>query len=106
MSYPVDVNDLQYDLKSWTEKQFPSRNMRSILNHLRKEIAELEEAPDDIMEFADCFMLLFDAASYQGLHMSDIWRAMGEKLEINKARKWGKPNSEGFVEHIKQSEPL
>ena len=104
MSYPVDMNDLQYDLKTWTEKQFPQRTLQSILAHLRKEISELEESPDDIMEFADCFMLLCDAASYQNIAMSDIWRAMGEKLQINKNRKWGKPNSEGFVEHIRSSD--
>ena len=101
MSYAVDMNDLQYDLKSWTEKQFPTRSLESITNHLKKEIQELLDDPDDIMEFADCFMLLLDAASYQGHKMSDIWRAMGKKLEINKNRQWGEPNEEGFVEHIK-----
>lgn len=100
MGYPIDMNDLQHDLKKWTEKQFPSRNMESITNHLKSEIGELLENPTDIIEFADCFMLLVDAASYQGIHMSDIWRAMGEKLEINKKRKWGEPNEQGFVEHI------
>ena len=100
MGYPIDMNDLQNDLKAWTEKQFPTRNMGSITNHLMSEIGELLENPNDIMEFADCFMLLVDAASYQGIHMSDIWRAMGEKLEINKKRKWGEPNKQGFVEHI------
>ena len=87
MSYPIDMNDLQYDLKTWTEKQFPQRTLQSILRHLEKEIQELEAEPNDIMEFADCFMLLLDAASYQDISISDIWRAMGEKLEINKARK-------------------
>lgn len=103
MSYPVDVNDIQHDLKIWTEKTFPQRTMGSILAHLRSEIAEIEENPDDIMEFADAFMLLFDAVSYQGFHMSEVYRAMDRKLEINKARKWGRPNAEGFVEHIKES---
>lgn len=102
MSYPFDINDLQCDLKQWTEKQFPQRTMASILAHLRKETHELEAAPKDIMEFADCMMLLLDAASYQGIHASDILRACGEKLVINKARKWGAPNAQGFVEHIRQ----
>lgn len=102
MSYPIDMNDLQYDLRKWTGKQFPERTMHSILSHLKSEIEELEAAPKDIMEFADCFMLLLDAASFQDIYMSDIWRAIGEKLEINKKRDWGNPNADGFVEHIKE----
>ena len=104
MSYPIDMNDLQYDIKAWTERQFPERTLHSILRHLESEIKEIENKPDDIMEFADAFMLLLDAASFQGIHMGDIWRAMGEKLEINKKRKWGKPNSQGFVEHLPTEE--
>jgi len=104
MSYPTDMNDLQYDLRKWTEKQFTTRDMNSILRHLEKEILELEAEPKDIMEFADCFMLLLDAASFQDIYMSDIWRAIGEKLEINKKRKWGKPNADGFVEHVKHTD--
>lgn len=100
MSYPTDINDLQYDLKTWTEKQFPQRNTASIMAHLRKETAEVEAEPLDIMEYADCMMLLLDAASYNGLHASDILRACGENLVINKSRKWGKANDQGFVEHV------
>lgn len=100
MSYPIDMNDLQYDLRQWTEKQFPTRSMRSILAHLREEIQELEDQPKDIKEFADCFMLLLDAASFQEIYISDIWRAAGEKLIENKDRTWGEPNEEGFCEHI------
>jgi hypothetical protein len=102
VSYPIDINDLQHDLKTWTEKQFPQRTTNSILAHLRKETTELEEDSQDIMEYADCMMLLLDAASYNGIHASDILRACYDKLEINKARKWGNVNSDGFVEHIKE----
>ena len=105
MSYSIDMNDRQYELAQWTSKQFPKRSMHSIISHLRTELTELEESPTDIMEFADCFMLLLDAASFQKLAISDIWTAIGRKLEINKARVWGKPNEDGFVEHVRPLPP-
>lgn len=105
MSFPDLYEDvLQANLREWTEKQFPTRNLHSILAHLHKEIAELEQKPDDMYEFADCFMLLFDAASFQNKRMSDIFIAIEQKLEINKKRKWGEPNSEGFTEHIREKD--
>jgi len=101
MSYLIDINDLQFDLKSWTEKQFPQRTTSSILAHLRKETEEVEGDPKDIMEYADCMMLLLDAASYNGVRASDILTACYTKLSINKKRNWGSPNDQGFVEHVK-----
>lgn len=53
------------------------------------------------MEYADCYMLLMDAARTQGIYLSDIHTAAGEKLEINKKRKWGEPNADGSVEHVR-----
>jgi hypothetical protein len=103
MTYPTDINDLQYELKTWTEKQFPQRTTHSIAAHLRKETLELEAAPNDIMEYADCMMLLLDAASFNGIHASDILNACYEKLAINKKRTWGEVNDEGFVEHVRFS---
>lgn len=101
MGYSSDINDLQHDLKCWTEKQFPQRNTNGICAHLRKETAEVEKSPKDVIEYADCMMLLLDAASYNGIHASDILSACYKKLDINKSRKWGKPNAQGFTEHVK-----
>ena len=61
-----DIMALQSSLCEWTEAQFPSRNMHSILAHSRnmysilanliKETIQLEDEPKDIKEFADCLM--------------------------------------------------
>ena len=101
MSYPTDIDDLQHALKQWTEKQFPTRNTGSIMAHLKSEADEVEENATDVFEYADCMMLILDAASYNNIHASDILRACEEKLEINKNRTWGEPNSDGFCEHKK-----
>jgi hypothetical protein len=54
------------------------------------------------MEFADCFILLFGAAASDGMSYDDICKAIDEKMEINFNRKWGKPNNDGVVNHIRE----
>lgn len=101
MSYPIDMNDLQYDLNKWTAEQFKGQPLSGKFAHLRKEIAELEANPSDLMEYADCYMLLVDIAGKNNIQLSDIHRAAGEKLVINKNRTWGEPNDDGSVEHVR-----
>jgi hypothetical protein len=101
---PLYVEDLQDQLKDWTEKQFPSRTTGSILAHLRKEIDEIESDPKDVTEYSDAQMLLMDCASRNGINFADVFRYCPVKLEINKSRTWGEPNEQGFVEHVKGGE--
>lgn len=100
--YPIDVNDIQRDWYEWARKQFPTQTTESILNHLKSEIQELMRSPADEMEYADCIMLLLNAANVNGIRAGDILRASEDKLAINKKRKWGVPNEKGFVEHIEE----
>lgn len=100
MSYSIDVNDIQYGISEWTENQFPNRTTESITKHLESEIEEIRRDPSDAMEYADAMMLIFDCASFNNIRASDILSAMCKKLEINKKRKWGEPNADGYVEHI------
>jgi hypothetical protein len=96
------VTALQDALSKWTSVQFPSRTTSSILNHLKKEIEEIRAEPSDVLEYADVLMLLSDAASYNEISMSEVFKKAFEKLETNKARVWGEVNDEGFVEHVAQ----
>jgi len=101
-------------IKKWQKDTFPNATDISKLNHLSKEIGELKDAINDEdhtidhekvrkvrMEFADCFLLLFGAAASYGLTYENICHVIDTKMEINKARKWGEPNEQGFQEHIK-----
>lgn len=93
-------------IKQWQEETFPNANPLSKIAHLKEEILEVEEAisnnlPSKKSEYADCFLLLFGAAASDGLTYDDICQAIDDKMEINKSRKWGKPNKLGVVNHIK-----
>lgn len=91
---------LQARTGAWTTKQFPTRTTESIMNHLCSEAGEVTKEPFDIEEYADCFLLLLDAAFYNGISIAQIVDAAETKLEKNKQRNWGEPNSEGFTEHL------
>lgn len=44
--------------------------------------------------------LLFGCADRMGMSYQDIQDAIAAKFAINKARKWGKPNEKGVVNHV------
>ncbi len=85
----------------WSDETFGKRNPTAPLYHLKKEVNELIEAPYDIEEYADGFLLLIDAARIAGHTMEDIGLAMMDKFDKNRHRKWGKPDKNGAVEHIR-----
>ena len=118
------LQTLQDDIKQWSDETFGSqRTGKPIAHHLKKEIDEVIDAIEvlehDIFntkgdvrrvywekhnrvkfELADCLTLLLDVASHENINVNDLLDASFEKLEINKKRKWGKPDENGVVEHI------
>jgi len=99
------------ELGKWQIETFPSATSLSKLHHLKQETLELIEAinssvipcPGNVYvrrEYADCFMLLLGAATKDGFTANNIIEAIREKHEINKKRKWGKPDKNGVVKHI------
>jgi predicted house-cleaning noncanonical NTP pyrophosphatase (MazG superfamily) len=67
---------------------------------LQEEVKELIDNPNDEAEWADCFLLLLDAARRKGHSVDDLVKFANAKLEINKARSW-KQNENGVFKHIK-----
>lgn len=115
-----DLSKLSIEIKAWSDKTFGMHRIATpIVYHLKKEVNELIEALDvyhkgnyseemyqknfnSVMEeFADCYMLLIDAASHFPVTQDQILIEVRKKLEINKLRKWGSPDENGIVEHIK-----
>ena len=112
------------EMHEWQQETFGQATPMSKLKHLEEEINELmdsfmvydycvinkennEAIPSDVAtqlesEFADCFFLLFGSLYAHGANMDDLLQWMKDKLEVNKKRKWGKPDDDGVVKHIKQ----
>lgn len=71
------------------------------LHHLRQEVKELIASPYDALEYADAFILLIQSAKRANLSMTQLLAAAKRKHQINLKRKWGKPDANGVVNHIK-----
>lgn len=115
---------LMVDISTWSDATFGELQRNpAILFHLKKEVPELIEAIKTyqennslkklsyveitnlqqavIEEYADCFMLLLDSVHHYGLNAEILLAATRGKLEVNKQRKWGKPDENGVVEHVR-----
>lgn len=107
-----NVKKLQREIGEWGDKTFPASDkvekMSGIVHHLDDEVHELMseslmmsvgmERQDQIrMEVADVFILAFQLAYTLGF---DAELAVQEKMDINKKRKWGDPDSRGVVKHL------
>ena len=99
----IEFQNLWNEITEWQDKQFPEATVESKLKHLLVEVRdELLENHTDPLEYADAFMLLMGAADKAGLNLETVIIAIKEKMEINKKRKWGKPNKDGFQEHTRE----
>jgi hypothetical protein len=90
------LDHLMKEIQSFSDAAFgdPSkRNEMGTLHHLKFEIDELIEDPDDPLEWADCMLLLLDAARRKGYTPDQLFDFCLEKLEINKKRKWVKSDN-------------
>lgn len=107
----MKIQNLMDEISTWSSQQFPTlegtRGIIAKLSHLKEEVTELQSAVDNDNkkeindEIADCFMLLFDVAHALKITESDIIKFSQAKLGINKDRKWGKPDNNGVIHHIK-----
>lgn len=94
------------DIMAWQKRTFGEGGPLGKIAHLAEELEELVldlqgNKPEKRLEFADCFLLLFGAAAADGMSYQDICAAIDEKMEVNKARKWGSPDADGIVRHLK-----
>jgi hypothetical protein len=92
-------------LSKWSQDTFgldKDRGPNGPLLHLKKEVDEVLENPTDIVEYADCIFLVYDAARRAGFSYGQLEQACFEKLRINKARTWPKPTSNQPVEHVRE----
>jgi len=90
----------------WSQQTFgcdKERGPLGALMHLEKEAREALAAPDDAHEYADCLLLVLDAARRAGFEPLQLLQHAYGKLQICKQRKWPKPTAKDQpVEHIRE----
>lgn len=66
----------------------PGRLTARVSDHIRKELTEIEAAPDDLREWVDVILLGLDGAWRTGAAPEQITAALAAKLTTNEGRTW------------------
>ena len=66
----------------------PGPRTTGVIDHIRKELAEVEATPSDLSEWIDVVLLALDGAHRQGYTPEQIALALRLKQEKNEAREW------------------
>lgn len=94
--------------KEFSEKTFgPGDRWKGVVAHIRKELIEIEKAPQDLEEWIDVVLLGFDGAWRTGASPERIAKALEAKQTKNEARKWPdwrKASADTAIEHDRSEE--
>jgi hypothetical protein len=66
----------------------PGARTAGVLDHIRKELGEIENKPYDLYEWVDVILLALDGAWRAGHEPEAIAAAIGLKLTKNESREW------------------
>jgi dCMP deaminase len=95
------LDALAHDIRAWQAATFPQATPSSVAEHLRREAEELAGEPSNSEEMADIFHLLVAAAAANDY---DLTTVVATKLAVNQARRWGRPDAFGVVEHLRETD--
>jgi hypothetical protein len=87
----------------WSKRTFGSgKRTKGIVEHIRSELNEITEAPQDLREWVDVMILALDGYWRHGGTPETLMDALIKKQNVNFARAWPTPVSEDIaVEHQK-----
>jgi len=85
----ADLIGIIYRQRDFSRKTFgPGTRTRGIIDHIRKELVEIEESKGDLSEWIDVIILALDGAWRSGATPSKIVEELIEKQRRNETRKW------------------
>ena len=82
----------------------PGQRTKAVLDHIRKELLEIEAAPDDLTEWVDLVLLALDGAWRAGHGPATICQAITTKMIKNELREWPDwrtADPDKAIEHIR-----
>ena len=102
--FGVEFGNLVADQAQWSQATFGTDSQRGpigALRHLEKEAREAIDNPRDIMEYADCLLLILDASRRAGFMAGTLVQAAQRKMAINRTREWPRPELDVPIEHVR-----
>lgn len=82
----------------------PGPRVKGVIEHIRKELIEIEAAPLELEEWIDVILLALDGAWRAGYTPEDIADGIAGKQEINEKRTWPDwrlQSPDQAIEHVK-----
>ncbi|KVP80418.1 hypothetical protein WJ92_18825 [Burkholderia ubonensis] len=102
-----DMNAFLRRQRAFSENAFgPGRCTARVCDHIRKELIEVEAAPDDLREWVDVILLGLDGAWRTGATPEQITDALAAKLATNEGRAWPDwrtSDPDRAIEHFEQA---
>ena len=92
--------------KEWSSKTFGNtERTEGICKHIKKEVNEIRQNPNDISEWCDVIILALDGAWRRGFTPDEIVKALIVKQNVNMRRKYPMPKNDNEPsEHIRNNE--
>nr|WP_245281296.1 dATP/dGTP pyrophosphohydrolase domain-containing protein [Methylobacterium sp. ZNC0032] len=97
------IRQREFSLKTFG----PGPRTKGVIDHIRKELTEIEADPADIEEWVDVIILAFDGAWRAGWEPQKIVEAIVAKQTKNEGRDWPDWRSadpEKAIEHVRSAE--
>lgn len=95
--------------REFSERTFgPGTRTVGVLDHIRKELREIESKPDDLSEWIDVVILALDGAWRAGHSPEAIVAMLIAKQAKNEARTWPDWRTaplDKAIEHVRQEQP-
>jgi hypothetical protein len=95
--------------RDFSERTFgPGDRAKGVVDHIRKELIEIEADPKDLSEWIDVVLLALDGAWRQGYTPEQIACALEAKQTKNEGRQWpdwrtAEPGK--AIEHVREETP-
>lgn len=102
-----DIARILDDQIAWSRETFgPGPRTATVLDHIRKELREIEANPGDVSEWIDVVIIAMDGAwRSAGVTGEEFARALIAKHAKNRARRWPdwRTAPEGqVIEHVRE----
>lgn len=102
----IDAAHLAHQ-RVWSRATFgPGARTLGVIDHIRKELGEIEAAPEDVEEWVDVVILAFDGAWRAGWEPQQIIDAIHAKQAKNEQRTWPDWRDEPedrAIEHVRDA---
>lgn len=98
----IALKQLQERVRKFQAEKFPRQPLAAKIEHLNREVKEMQLEPRNVIEYADTFLLFIACAQASGFTFEEIIWAAQAKMDINEKRTWGDPDAQGVVHHVEE----